>query len=90
MFVRFNNRILTKVNMLKLNKKKFSTNPTNPTNLTYTTDINDVMLLKTRLNYSFGFFAVGGIVEMYTYSHSKDFSRSTGLGWGILGMLLIM
>jgi hypothetical protein len=81
MFARFNNRLLSKVNQLKLNKKKFSSNPSNPTNL---------MELKTRLNYALGFFSVGGIVEMYTYSHEKDFSRSVGLGWGILGMILIL
>lgn len=55
MFARFNNRLLSKVNVLKLNKKKFSTNPTNPTNsYNSTNQINssnssNLMELKTRV-----------------------------------------
>lgn len=34
-------------------------------------------------------FAVGGCVELYTYSNTKDITRSTGLGWALLAILII-
>jgi len=46
-------------------------------------------LLKTKLNYALGFFTVGGLVEAYTFNLSNDFSKSTGLGWGIIPTIII-
>lgn len=34
-------------------------------------------------------FLVGGLVELYTYSNTKDINKSTGLGWATLAILLI-
>ena len=34
-------------------------------------------------------FAIGGCVELYTYCHTKDVTKSTGLGWATLVILLI-
>ncbi len=48
----------------------------------------EIINKKLRLNYSIGFFIVGGCVEMYTFSKSNDFSKSTGLGWSVLAIIL--
>jgi len=34
-------------------------------------------------------FLVGGLIEFYTYSNTKDITKSTGLGWATLAILLI-
>ena len=34
-------------------------------------------------------FFVGGVIECYTYSNTKDIKKSTGLGWATLLILLI-
>lgn len=41
-------------------------------------------LLQTKLNYALAFFSIGGIVQIYTYSKTNDFNKSTGIGWGFL------
>ena len=58
----------------------------NPENKT----CKDCNLEKLRLIYAFGFFSVGGCVEIYTYYKSGNYSHSTGLGWGLFAALFIL
>jgi hypothetical protein len=87
-------RIIT--NFAKNNKnifRRFSIDKNNFTtqeNITKTNiNTNTNTDLKLILQYGLGFFAIGGCVELYTFSESKDINKSTGLGWSTLAVFLV-
>lgn len=88
-------RCLTKNNITNILSKRKKSDNINKSNLKIDTDkICDKncanLLLKTKLKYSLAFFSVGGIVEIYTYSKTNDFSKSTGFGWGFLMACMVI
>ena len=53
------------------------------------TNINTNTDMKLRLQYGLGFFVVGGCVEVFTFSETKDITKSTGLGWSTLAVFFV-
>lgn len=88
-------KISTKLNLLKLRKNYFSNTTRRinsskiPKRSIIIKESEEFKETKLRLAFALGFFTVGGIVEMYTYADTKDFSKSHGLGWGLLAAILV-
>lgn len=83
-------RIIT--NYAKNNKnifRRFSIDKNNFTTQENITNTNTNTDMKLILQYGLGFFAIGGCVEVYTFSETKDINKSTGLGWSTLTVFLI-
>lgn len=96
----FIHRITNKIIFKKFINKKLSTCIQNKSvckNTEYVSNATDKScfncpnkMLQTRLNYGLALFAIGGIVEIYTYDKSNDISKSTGLGFGLLAACLVI
>lgn len=83
-------RIIT--NFAKNNKnifRRFSIDKNNFTTQENITNTNTNTDMKLILQYGLGFFAIGGCVEVYTFSETKDINKSTGLGWSTLAVFLL-
>lgn len=82
-FVKNNKNIFRR---FSIDKKNFTTQE-NIIKTNTNTNVNTDMQIK--LKYSIGFFVIRDCVEAFTFSESKDITKSTGLGWSTLVVFIV-
>ena len=85
MFYRRLNMLHGRLNMLHKRLQHFSTQAISHISNKCEKCRSDEFILSTYASI----FAIGWCVELYTYCHTKDVTKSTGLGWATLVILLI-
>lgn len=53
-------------------------------------NITRFIKINQRLIFGTTCFTMGVFCEMYTYNKTNDFNQSTGIGWGVLALILII
>ena len=76
-------------NILTTGIRKFSTpNNLNEIHKTCKNCNNCTKCTKFKYKCIFGILTLGGITELYTFNQTKDITKSFGLGWAFLAVML--